>query len=552
MVALGLLTVIMMASLPVMLSVLRSAVTTRMDTQAKNLAQERLEQIRDLRFHVDRQNGPFLDVLDIYYTNATTGGGTTSVTAAGGVVTGTYVGTGGGTNGEPAAPFYRTSTGPLTGADDFSQRILTQFLTPEGTPVPKERFENVYNSQVVGRDQAPSLLIGVTVITEWVDAGRARSFSTSTRVTDGRPQQPLIQSQARAVAVDVSSTGADGATLQVQGGVVTIDGAQSSGSSVSGYAVGALARRTGDAEASGLTTQFSLPGTSPVASGSSSAQAGTGCSWFGFGATATGNVTGDVSQGLPKAPADVASGGRLSASILRSGTPACGQLSFDNTVGGGVVDSALATPMAGTPWVTVPDASSGGPGVQAAGYVDATDLTAPVQQTRAGANVSMTNGIVLFPNYAASGGSGLVSARLELASVACVSGTSSTLGTARGTYTLRLGWWGRQGVETEPRWHSATWTYDSSTGAAPVLQSGSDVWDPSQTRLEGELLLSDMVTAAVTPSTVTTGATNGLRGFPNGIFALTTAPTLDNETEPGFSSINVKLGQLTCVADDQR
>lgn len=552
MVALGLLTVILMASLPVMLSVLRSAVTTRMDTQAKNLAQQRLEQIRDLRFHVDRQNGPFLDVLDIYYTNATTGGGSTSVTAAGGTVTGTYVGTGGGTNGEPAAPFYRTTTGPLAGAADFSQRILTQFLTPDGTPVPKERFENVYNSQVVGRDQAPSLLIGVTVITEWVDSGRTKVFSASTRVTDGRPQQPLIQSQARAVAVDVSSTGADGATLQVQGGVVTIDGAQSSGSSVSGYAVGALARRSGAAEVPGLTTQFNLPGSTPATSGSSAAQPGTGCSWFGFGATTTGNVTGDVSQGLPKAPADVTTGGRLSASILRSGTPACGQLSFDNTPGGGVVDDDLAPVMGPTPWVQVPDASSGGPGVHASGHVDATALTAPVQQTQAGVRASMTNGIVLFPNYPTSAGNGLVSARLATSTLGCVSGTASALGTVRGTYTLQLGWWGQQGLETAPRWHSATWTYDSDINAAPVLQSGSDVWNPSQTRLEGELLLSDLVTGTAAPSLVTTGATNGLRGFPNGIFALTSAPTLDNETEPGFSSINVKLGQLTCVADDQR
>lgn len=552
MVALGLLTVILMASLPVMLSVLRSAVTTRMETQAKNLAQQRLEQIRDLRFHVDRQNGPFLDVLDIYYTNATTGGGSTSVTAAGGTVTGTYVGTGGGTNGEPAAPFYRTTTGPLTGAEDFSQRILTQFLAPEGTPVPKERFENVYNSQVVGRDQAPSLLIGVTVITQWVDGGRTRSFTTSTRVTDGRPQQPVIQSQARAVTVDVSSTGADGATLQVQGGVVTIDGAQSSGSSVSGYAVGAQVKRSGAAEVSGLTTQFQLPGSAASSSGLADAQSGTGCSWFGFGATATGNVTGDVSQGLPKAPTNVASGGLLSASILRSGPPACGQLSFDNTVGGGTAEDDLASFMGATPWVKVPDATTGGPGVHAAGYVDATSLTDPVQQTKAGARASMTNGIVLFPNYTASAGRGLVSARLEASTLACVSGTSSALGTVQGTYTLHLGWWGRQGADPSARWHTAVWKYDSSTGSAPVLQAGSEVWDPAQTLLEGGVSLSQLVTGAPTPNVVTTGATNGLRGFPTGIFALTTAPTLENESGDGFSSINVKLGQLTCVADDQR
>lgn len=555
--ALGLLTVILTSSLPVLFSVLRSAVSTRLQTQAKNLTQERLEQVRDLRFHVDRQNGPFLDVLDIYYTNATVGGAPTPVTAAGGTVTGTYVSTGGGTAGEPVAPFYRAETGPLPGAAAFRQRILTQFLTPEGTPVPRAGFENRYDSQVVGRDQAPSLLIGVTVITEWTDGPRAKSFSTYTRLTDGRPQQPVIQSQARVVAVAVNSTAADGATVQLQGGVVSVDGAQSSGSSVSGYAAGALAKRSGAADVAGRTGQFNLPAQGAATGGSATALSGPLCSWYGFGDTSTTDVNGDVSQGLPKAPADVDLGTpdprRLSAAVLRSGG-SCGQLSYDNTVGGGVPlsVSGLGGLMGPAPWVRVPDAVSGGIGTEASGYATATALTAPVQQTSSGARTSMTNGAVLFPGYPDSGGRGLVSARLSSAQLDCVSGTTTVLGTVRGRYTLTLQWWGAQGADLAPSWKTATWVYDSSTGSVPVLQAGSAVWDPAGTDLGGGRRLSDLVTGSPQPSAVTTGATKGLRGFPNSIFALTTAPTLSNETAPGFSAISVKLGQLTCVADDQR
>src|SRR3954451_20950999 len=90
MVALGLLVVVMTAALPAFLGMLRSTVTTKMETQAKNLTQERLEQMRDLRFHVDRQNGPFLDVLDVYYTNAPVTPVSTSVTAGGATLTGIY------------------------------------------------------------------------------------------------------------------------------------------------------------------------------------------------------------------------------------------------------------------------------------------------------------------------------------------------------------------------------------------------------------------------------------------------------------------------------
>jgi len=66
-------------------------------------------------------------------------------------------------------------------------------------------------------------------------------------------------------------------------------------------------------------------------------------------------------------------------------------------------------------------------------------------------------------------------------------------------------------------------------------------------------MLSTLVQGSATaPNGVATGASNGLRGFPTGVFTLTTAPTLLNESSPGFSAINVQLGQLSCVADDQR
>src|SRR3982751_3622674 len=90
MVALGLLTVVLTAALPAFLGMLRTTVTTKMETQAKNLTQERLEQMRDLRFHVDRQNGPFLDVLDVYYTNAPVTPAATTVTAGGATLSGIY------------------------------------------------------------------------------------------------------------------------------------------------------------------------------------------------------------------------------------------------------------------------------------------------------------------------------------------------------------------------------------------------------------------------------------------------------------------------------
>jgi hypothetical protein len=100
----------------------------------------------------------------------------------------------------------------------------------------------------------------------------------------------------------------------------------------------------------------------------------------------------------------------------------------------------------------------------------------------------------------------------------------------------------------------ARWTYDSSLNAAPVptVGAGYDTWDPANTFLSTGQPLSNLVQGPAVPNVVKSGANNGLRGFPSGIFTLTTAPTLLNETSAGLSAINLQLGQLSCVADDQR
>ena len=545
MVALGLLTVVMTASLPVLLGVLRTGVAVRLETQAKNLAQERLEQIRDLRYHVDRQNGPFLDLLDLYYTHATPGWASTALTAGGTPLTGRYVAAG----GELAGPHFRTTTGPLPGAPAFSQRVLAQFLAADGTPLPASRFQHAYDSQVVGRDRPPALLVGVTVITEWTADGEPRSLSAYTRLTDGRPPQPVLQSRARAIAVEISSTGADGATLQLQGGVVGVDGAQSSGSSLSAYASGARARRSGVADVTGSTGHFDLPVHPPTSSGSPVPRSGTGCSWYGFGRTQVDRVTGDVSLGLPRAPADVDSGGTrpnvLSAAVPDAGGGACGLLSFRNTEGGGRArtDGPFRTLLGEQPWVVVPDGPAPG-GVQAAGHVTSTPLGAPVQQTSSGAQAELPDPVVLFPDHPASGGRGLVQAQLTAAQVGCRSGSP---GTATGSYTLTLGWWGAPTPTAHASWQTATWSYDSTRDTAPRLTAGGG-WDPARTFVDGRPL-ADLVQGDLAPAVLSEGATNGLRGFGQGILSLTTAPTLVDE---GSSGISVTLGRLTCVADDRR
>lgn len=571
----GLLMVVLMASLPAFIAMMRAGVSARLQTQAKNLAQERLEQIRDLRFHVDRQNGPFLDLLDVYYTNASTAAAAIPVTVGSLTLSGRYVSSAAASGGEPAGPFYRVTIDPIciespacpAGTQRFKQIVDLQFLQQDGSAVPAARFENKYDSQTVGSDAPPSTTVGVTVITSWSQSGTAKSYRTYTRITDSRPAAPLIQTQARAVAVDISSTAADGTTLELQGGLSSADGAQSSGSSVSGYATGATATRTGYDAVSGQSVQFSLPTQAASTSGTPAAQsAGAGCSWFGFGKTGLSNGGGDVSTGLPKSPSNVDSGtppNQMQAYLsANGGSSTCGLLSFDNTVGGGVLRPSgdnVGSAMGSAPFVRVPDTSGSAPVVVGSTYVTSNDLTASPQKSQAGAKASSSQPVVLFPGYTASGG-GLVKVTLNSAQVDCTSATTSgALGAVSGKYNVTLAWWGKGSGDASARWHTATYVYDSTAGT-PLSRTG-DTWDPANTDIGSGLKLNQVVTspsAATATSALNTGATDdtggktGLRGFANGVLTLSTASTLVNETGSGYSSVKVQIGKLTCVADDQR
>lgn len=574
MVALGLLMVVLAATLPAFLAMVKAGTTARMQAQAKNLAQERLEQIRDLRFHVDRQNGPFLDLLDLYYTNASTAGSSTTVNVGPLALVGTYVPTAAASGGLPAGPYYKTVINSICvdgtscpAGTSFVQTIALQFLQPSGAPVPASRFENTYDSQTVGGDAPPSSTVGVTVVTSWTQAGQAKSYRTYTRVTESRPAAPLIQTQARAVAVDITSTAADGTTVELQGGVSSADGAQSSGSSVSGYATGAVATRTGYAAVSGQAVQFSLPTQAASTSGSVTPQsAGSGCSWYAFGKTTVTNGGGDVSTGLPKSPTNVdgtTPPAVMTGALVPNGSSTCGLLSYDNTVGGGVARGSsdnVGQVMGTAPFVSVPDTTGSTPVVSGATYVTSNALTASPQKSQAGAQARATQPVVLFPGYGASGGRGLVSVTLTSAQVDCTSATTSgAVGAVTGKYVFTLGWWGRGQGEAAPKWHSRTYDYDS-TRSTPLNQSG-DTWDPANTAIGNGLTLSQVVTgpsagfalgAVSAGATDASGSVTGLRGFAGGVLTLTTASTLLNETGAGYSSIKVQIGQLTCVADDQR
>ena len=139
---------------------LRASLLTKMETTAKNLSQQRFEQLRNLPFHIDQvtagENPP--DLLDTYFPNTT---------AAAGRGQPGYVGASSPRwteDGDPAnGAFYRYVQDELDGFPKFKQYVATQFLTDSGTANAATGF----NALVSGLDTPPTLAVGVGVTTIW-------------------------------------------------------------------------------------------------------------------------------------------------------------------------------------------------------------------------------------------------------------------------------------------------------------------------------------------------------------------------------------------------
>ena len=313
--------VIAMAMLPLLLTGLKATVKTKLETEAKNLSQLRIERMRSLAFHVDEQNGDFVDLLDLYYTNTCT----TTVTYADGS-TGRWVADADSTGaaGAPDGPAYVVTDIDVNGLPDFDQQIYTQFLRTTHTvaTVPAGCSLTSYDSQAAGRDEAPSQLVSVTVLTSWDRSGNDGTLRTYTEIADNRGDAPLVTTQAQAVAVRVSATTADivPVTLLAKVAEVKADGSLTTGSVAGVQAEGARAEIVGGAAAVGATASTSAPTTSTPANpagtaGTSAAEdkleiGDLPCGWASFGKTRVEDTTATTADGLPVVPSNGATDGR--------------------------------------------------------------------------------------------------------------------------------------------------------------------------------------------------------------------------------------------------
>ncbi len=332
-VAIALIALAAAAAVPLLIVGMQAAATSRLNTQAKNLSQQRFESMRDLQFHVDRQNGPFVDLLDIYYTNRSTT--TATRTRAGETEVGQWV-SGGAAAPAPTGAFYKVDIGALPGHTNFSQTVYTQFLDATGAALPASVFPN-YDSQTQGKDQPPSLMVGVTVLTAWKDHGRSHSYRSYSRISDTRGLTSALASQGSGEFLRVSSTGAAGNALTVDLATAEASGAQSTGSVAAADVHVLEARDSAGANYHGASGVASSPtgGTSQNSPVSTfSAASGGLCGWVGVGPTQVSNVSATVAAGLPLVPDGVDLNApplkQAAAQVTSGSNGSCGIFGFSN------------------------------------------------------------------------------------------------------------------------------------------------------------------------------------------------------------------------------
>lgn len=500
------------AVLPLLLAGIRGGTHAKLTTQAKNIAQERLELMRNLPFYVAHQNGDYRDVLDIYFRNLANPG---TVSAGDPCVTRRYV---------SATLSYICELGPSTvGPATFTQVVETAFINSEATVVAPRTS---YDSQVVNLDAPASGLLSVAITTTWTQGAESREFVLRSRIANSASDAPLITSKIRASAVKVTSSTSGGAVLQFEGGLLSAGGSKSTASSASASAVGAYASLSTGTSAKGAEANLSAPPddvltTLPTAG----AQAlGTDCTLACFGdSKIKGVASAKVSDGVPQVGIDGVTD-RIVAELSRSGGLGTRGFEYNNT------DLASAVTALGVSALPLVSAGTGtaGPIVSSEGSLNAmstgtTSVTAKVS--------SSAQAVQLFRTSSAP--EGLVQIRLISASLICVDGAG------RG---VTANWSAEVKVHTS----SGYVTYLVQPGAAS-LPSPSDVTTSTGLRLDKYINSWSGLTGSA--SSVAQTATSGVSANIPAVVSLLTTPTRAGDEG---SVLNIAVGSLSCAAEDNQ
>jgi hypothetical protein len=302
----------------------------------------------------------------------------------------------------------------------------------------------------------------------------------------------------------------------------------------------------------GAVSQY--PATMPLAGWTSGSNGS--CGWVGAGPTQVSDVTASTASGLPKVPNDVDTAippaHQAAAQITSGSNTACGIFGFANqsTLG---YDAALLLDD-DVPLVRINNDSQNNVVVNSKAWVNATSSQTSPHSVTSGANSSATKRVQVFPgaNFITDG-LGLVDILLTSSTIACSSSVSSGSATqsATGSWSVTLDYW----KATDTAGHGQrisvpayTWNSATGTGTADPLAS----LDPASIVVYQNgstvLHLSDYIDSWSTARKITEDPNSGVHQL-DGIVSLSTQQVRAGDL---MSAVGLQVGNLSCVADDNR
>lgn len=562
----------------------RAEMFGKLNTGAKNFTQQRIDALRSLPFHVDRQNGNYLDLLDLYYPNASASPTLIPHIATNNQkVTGVYVPSDTATAQHPIGPYYKIV---IPGAEvdsanlaQYTQTIYVQFLNADdptktrALPVPPVD----YDTTVAGHDQPVSPLVEVWVDTTWSMNGSSHTLTTVTEIADQGTDTSLLTSQAKSTAVQVLTQDYLANAITVNLGSVTANGGVSNGSSAGVVATGASVDYTSYTDPTDPTTYVPAqllgeqltsqsppdPAGSTGFGGSVGSQhvGGGGCSdgwWAAFGTTEVDDVSSTTASGLPLIPRDAASTlsstPMTSASLDATGGNACAGLWFTNQTDLSHLPDPSLRLTSTHPIVRVADLGGSVPILTGSAVIHASNPAQADDSVTAKAAATMSTWVKVFPGVTLTpalpasapgvpGYPGLLNVQLTQASLTCETQADGTT-KATLTYSGTAVWYTYNPSTGSGVWHTLPINWN---GGADPLSAAAGGIDLSQPVGSDGATLSTYFTS-ISGSTGPQGA-NGAESV-EATIAIGTVPILGS-SYPG-TAISVKLGHMSCAAQDNR
>lgn len=507
----GLFMLAAVASAPFFVGALASSATARLNLQAKAVGQERIERMRNLPFHVGRQNGAYIDLLDTYFrdVNTTATGAANANDVCSSRI---YL---------AASKTYECTISNLgTGVNGFSQLVRAQFLTSSRSVVTPPVG---YTTQTAGADAPPSNLLFVEVITRWSDQGRAKSFPVRTQIANEGEDIAYLRASVESTGLRVQGNLSGGDVLEMRAGLVTADATLTTGSRVAlGTAPARVSRASGGTLTGALLSLTAPPDTAGTSPTGAEGRLGGNCDLACFGTSAvSGDQTLSISNGLPRA--SLAANPATGALNRISGVPGDPGLVYSN------VQPSLVDTLLGLTGPIISAVGGSATVARSTGYLDGTGGGSTA--VRSSSTVSVPRVAISPTGFAPAG---VVQLELTSASMTCTSGAGSA--------SVSTAWSGKV------RWMTPAGNYNE----VELKPGGAGLPNPATTLVRAGEPLSKYVSAwSATTSAASADTSSGrtARGdLANVVTVLTTNTRAGDDTSP----ITISLGALSCLAEDNR